>query len=175
MDATLPDVEMSDPGLVERLSLIASKEALESVGARVEDLADPDVRAVVIRADHPELDRALREGKGELIVDGEPISIRLHLTMHQVLANQLADNDPPEVFLTAQRLLACYERHELLHMLAAPIIEQIHATLHDGEEYDRERHLAALAALPGSWKRRRTHRTLKRNDPRGRHTARRRR
>ncbi len=176
MDATLPDVEMSDAGLVERLSLIASTEALESVGARVEDLVDLDVRAVVIRADHPELDRALREGKGELILDGEPISIRLHLTMHQVLANQLADNDPPEVFLTAQRLSASgYERHELLHMLAAPIAEQIHATLHDGEEYDRERHLAALAALPGPWKRRGTHRTLRRNDPRGRHTARRRR
>jgi hypothetical protein len=60
-------------------------------------------------------------------------------------------------------------------MLAAPIVEQIHATLHGGDGYDRERHLAALAALPGSWERRRGQRTLKREDPRGRHTARRRR
>jgi hypothetical protein len=134
------------------------------------------VRAVVIRADHPEFDRALRAGKDELIVDGEPMSISLHLTMHQVLANQLADDDPPEVYLTAQRLLASgYERHEVLHMLAAPIVEQIHTTVHDGAEYDRDRHLAALAGLPGSWERRRSQRTLKRADPRGRHTARRRR
>jgi hypothetical protein len=162
--------------LAERLSLIASGEALASIGAGVEDLVDPDVRAVAIRADHPELDRALREGKDAVIVDGEPISIRLHLTVHQVLASQLADDDPPEVHLTARRLLAAgYERHEVLHMLATPIVEQIHATLQGGEGYDRDRYLAALAALPGSSERRRGQRTLKREDPRGRHTARRRR
>ncbi len=165
-------METSSTGLTERLSLIAGEKALTIVGARLEDLVDPDVRAAVIRADHPELDRALHDGKeDELIVDDEPMSIRLHLTMHQVLANQLADNDPPEVYLTAQRLLASgYERHEVLHMLAAPIAEQIHATLHDGQEYDVGRHLAALAALPGSWGRGRTQRTPKHNDPRGRHT-----
>jgi hypothetical protein len=166
-------MEASNGGLIERLSLIAGAEALASIGVGVEDLADPDVRAVAIRADHPELDRALRDGKDELVVDSEPMSIRLHLTMHQVLANQLADDDPPEVYLTAQRLLAAgYKRHEVLHMLAAPMAEQIHATLHHGKGYDRDRHLAALAALPGSWDRRRTQRTLKRDDPRGRHTAR---
>lgn len=167
-------MEASNGGVTERLSLIASEEALASVGARVEDLADPDVRAVAIRADHPELDRALRNEEDELVVDGEPMSVRLHLTMHQVLANQLADDDAPEVYLTARRLLAAgYDRHEVLHMLAARIAEQIHATLHDDEEYDVDRHLAALAALPGSWERRRTQRTLKREDPGGRHTARR--
>ena len=88
-------MKASNGGFIERLSLIASDEALASVGARVEDLADPDVRAVAIRADHPELDRALANGEDELVVDGEPISIRLHLTMHQVLASQLADDDPP--------------------------------------------------------------------------------
>ena len=167
-------METSDPGLADRLSVIASEDALALVSARVEDLTDPDVRAVVIRADHPELDRALRDGKDELIVEGEPISIRLHLTMHQVLATQLAEDDPPEVYLTAQRLLAAgYQRHEVLHMLATPIVEQIHATMHAGEGYDRDRHLAALAALPGSWEQHRTQRTLKREDPAGRHTARR--
>jgi hypothetical protein len=169
-------MEASSGAVTERLSLIASEEALASVGARVEDLAHPDVRAVAIRADHPELDRALRGGEDELVVDGEPMSIRLHLTMHQVLANQLADDDPPDVYLTAVRLLAAgYERHEVLHMLAAPIAEQMHATLHAGEEYDLDRHLDALAALPGSWERQRTQQTLRRKDPGGRHTARRRR
>ena len=169
-------METSDTGLTKRLSLIASEKSLESVGAPVEDLVDPDVRAVVVRADHPELDRALREGRDELIVDGEPMSVRLHLTMHQVLANQLADDEPPELYVTAKRLLASgYERHEVLHMLAAPIAEQIHATLRAGEEYNLDRHVAALAAPPGSWERQRTQRTLKREDPGGRQTARRRR
>ncbi|MGZ6639009.1 MAG: hypothetical protein ACXVH3_34990 [Solirubrobacteraceae bacterium] len=48
-------METSGTGLTGRLSLIASEKALASVGARLEDLVDPDVRAVVIRADHPEL------------------------------------------------------------------------------------------------------------------------
>ena len=169
---------MEDSGsrAAQRLALIASDEALASLGARREDLEDPDVRAVAIRADHPELDRALREGREAVLVDGEPMNARLHLTIHQVLATQLADDDPPEVYLTACRLLGLgYERHEVLHMLAAPIAEQIHATVQGGEGYDRERHLAALQALPGSWQRRRGQRTLGRQDPRGRHTVRRRR
>jgi Domain of unknown function (DUF1841) len=156
-----------------RLALIAGDRALASFGGRVEDLDDPDVRAVAIRADHPELDRALREGREEVIVDGEPVSVRLHLTIHEVLANQLSDDDPPEVYVTACRLLASgYERHEVLHMLSAPIAEQILATVKGGEGYDRERHLAALRALPGSWERRRDQRSRKRADPWGRHTAR---
>lgn len=169
-------MDAADATVSERLALIASDRALASVDARAEDLADPDVRAVVIRADHPELDRALRDGRDEIKVNGEPVSVRLHLQMHQVLATQLADDDPPEVFVTAQRLLAAgYERHEVLHMLTAPIAEQIFATLSDGEPYDRARHLAELQALPGSWERQRGQRSLKRTDPKGRHAARRRR
>jgi len=169
-------MDAADATVSERLALIASDRALASVDARAEDLADPDVRAVVIRADHPELDRALRDGRDEITVNDEPVSVRLHLQMHQVLATQLADDDPPEVFVTAQRLLAAgYERHEVLHMLTAPIAEQIFATLSDGEPYDRARHLAELQALPGSWERQRGQRSLKRTDPKGRHAARRRR
>lgn len=167
-------MESSDAS--ERLALIASDRALADVDVGREDLADPDVRAVVIRADHPELDRALREGQDEVQVDGEPVSIRLHLQMHQVLATQLVDDEPPEVFQTARRLLAAgYERHEMLHMLAAPVSNQIYAMLSGGEPYDRARHIAELEALPDSWERQRAQGSLKRPDPHGRHTARRRR
>jgi hypothetical protein len=112
------------------------------------------VRAVVIRADHPEPEHALPNGQDEVIVDGMPVSIRLHLIMHEMVASELAGDDPPGVYLTAQRLLAAaYKRHELLHMLAAPIAEQIQATLQGGAGYDRRWHLAALAALPESYER----------------------
>jgi hypothetical protein len=53
------------------------------------------VRAVVIRADHPEPEHALRNGLHELIVDGMPVSIRLHLIMHDMVASELAGDDPP--------------------------------------------------------------------------------
>jgi hypothetical protein len=81
--------------------------------------------------------------------DGQPISIRLHFALHEIVANQLADDDPAEVFQTARRLLdAGYNRHEVLHMLAAPMAEQIFATVATGEGYERERHIEALQALP---------------------------
>jgi hypothetical protein len=156
--------------------MVASNEALAQIGARVEDLADPDVRAAAIRADHPDLQTALREGLDEVVIDGQPMSIRLHFAMHEILANQLADDDPPEVYETAARLrVAGYGRHEVLHMLAAPLAEQIFATVTNGEGYDRQRHIAALDDLPRSWERRRGQRALAREDPSGRHAARRRR
>jgi hypothetical protein len=166
----------SSATLTERLRMVAGEEALAQIGARVEDLADPEVRAAAIRADHPDLERALREGLDEVVIDGEPVSIRLHFAMHEILANQLADNDPPEVYATAVRLREDgYGRHEVLHMVAAPLAAQILATVTNGEGYDRERHIAALQDLPRSWEQRRGQRTLARKNPSGRHAARRRR
>jgi len=34
----------------------------------------------------------------EMVVNGEPFSPRLHITMHQVVANQLIADDPPETW-----------------------------------------------------------------------------
>ena len=79
------------------------------------------------------------------------MNIRLHVAMHEVVAKQLADDDPPEVYETARRLLdAGYDRHEVLHMLARPMASHIHATLTDKQPYDHARHVAALRALPAS-------------------------
>jgi hypothetical protein len=64
------------------------------------------------------------------------------------------------VWETAVRLLdAGYERHEILHMLGRPVSDQVWAALHDERPYDRERHVAALRALPGSWEQERVTRT----------------
>jgi hypothetical protein len=53
------------------------------------------VRAVVIRGDHPELEHALRNGQDEVIVDGMPVSIRLELIMHEMVATELATTTRP--------------------------------------------------------------------------------
>jgi hypothetical protein len=116
------------------------------------DLADPDERALLIRAAHPELDPELET----MIVDGREMNPRLHLTVHEIVATQLADDDPPEVWATAQRLRRLgYGRHEILHMLGAAMTPQLWAALHDQREYDLDAHRAALAALPDSWERER--------------------
>ena len=136
------------------------------------DRADPDDRHFLILAEHPELARAIREDMDEVVVSGNPVNPRLHVTLHEIVANQLWDDDPPEAWHTAQRLLGLgYERHEVLHMLCRAVAGQVWSALEEGDVYDRTRYLGALEALPGSWEAERPRRhtmTLPRGKPRGR-------
>lgn len=121
------------------------------------DPRDPDERRLLIEAEHPELAEAL-EGGGDdvLVVDGEEMNPRLHLTIHEVVATQLWENDPPEAWQTARRLLELgYERHEILHMLGSALVPQLWRVLADRKPADHEAYLRDLAALPGSWERQR--------------------
>jgi uncharacterized protein DUF1841 len=114
------------------------------------DPTDADDRALLIAAAHPELDTEAEAA----LVDGNEINPRLHLTMHEIVATQIVDDDPPEVWMTAQRLRKLgYGRHEVLHMLGAAMTQQLWGALHDQRDYDLEAHRAALAALPESWER----------------------
>jgi len=116
------------------------------------DPTDPDERSVLIHLAHPTLDDAIDRGDDELIVDGRAMNPRLHLIIHEVVATQIIDGDPPEMFETAERLTAAgRDRHDVLHMLGSTVSEQIWSATHDRRPYDRAAHLAALAALPGSW------------------------
>jgi hypothetical protein len=144
----------------QRRRFVADPDVLVALGVAFEQLSDPDVRSLVIRHEHPEFEEALQEGRREIEgVDG-PMNPRLHLAMHEIVATQLWDDSPPEVWDTAVRLLeAGYERHEILHMLGGLVSDQVWEALHDKRPYDRERHVAALRALPGSWERERTAKT----------------
>jgi hypothetical protein len=83
--------------------------------------------------------------------------------MHEIVATQLWDDDPPEVWATAARLLdSGYDRHEILHMLAAPVAQQVWGTLHEERLYDRAVHVAALQGLRGSWEQQRAARAAAR-------------
>jgi hypothetical protein len=114
------------------------------------DPADPDERSFLIRAEHPELAGALEREEDEVAVDG--VNPRLHLTIHEIIATQLWDNDPPEVWQTAKRLIAAdYERHEILHMLGSALTSEIWHVLSERRPDDGDRYLDALAALPASW------------------------
>jgi len=116
------------------------------------DPTDPDERLVLIRLAHPALDDAIERGDDELIVDGLVMNPRLHLVIHEVVATQIIDGDPPKMFETAARLIADgRDRHDVLHMLGSTVSGQIWSATHDGRPFDRAAHIAALAALPGSW------------------------
>jgi hypothetical protein len=93
------------------------------------DHLDPDDendRRVLIEAEHPQYAAAL-EDDGEVTgPDGSPINPRLHITVHEVLANQLWADDPPELRQSAQRLTAAgYARHEVLHVLCSVVTSDL--------------------------------------------------
>ena len=138
----------------DRRRFVVAPDALAALDLTFEQLSDPDVRAVVIRQEHPEFEQTLRDGRRE--IEGSegsegPINPRLHLKLHEVVATQLWDDSPPEVWETAVRLLDMgYGRHEILHMLARPVSDEIWEALHEERPYDHVRHVGALHALPGS-------------------------
>ena len=120
------------------------------------DPNDEDDRRMLILAEHPELHRAIEAGLTEIHVKGRTINPALHLAMHEIVANQLWADDPPEVWQTATRLLASgYERHEVLHMLGSVVSDDVYQILHDQDTPYLDKTRAALAALPDSWERQR--------------------
>jgi hypothetical protein len=142
---------------LERRRFVADADVLAALDMSIDGLVDPDARSYAIRREHPELEDALKRGAEKVDLGFGPFNPRLHLTMHEIVATQLWDDDPPEVWETAVRLReAGYERHEILHMLGRPVSDQVWSALHDHKPYDRARHVAALRALPGSWERERS-------------------
>ena len=125
---------------------------LDGIDLSLLDPADEDDRRLLIEAEHPELQRAIEDGRREIHTGGQAVSPVLHIAMHEVVANQLWHDDPAEVWETAQRLSADgYERHEVLHMLASVVSGEVYETLRGGQPADMARFREGLAALPGTW------------------------
>ncbi|MGO9080225.1 MAG: DUF1841 family protein, partial [Streptosporangiaceae bacterium] len=115
------------------------------------DPGDEDERALLIEARHPELADALRSDD-DVIAGGEPVSPRLHMAMHQVVANQLLAGDPPETWQAVQRLagLGC-DWHSIMHMIAALITEDVCRALQEHRRPDPAAYARRLSGLPGDW------------------------
>jgi hypothetical protein len=127
-------------------------EVIGDIDLALLDPEDEDDRRILIEADHPELAEAIEEEKlGPFDVDGE-VNPRLHLAVHEVVANQIWADEPAVTWATAQRLTEQgYERHEVLHMLASAVAKQLWATMSEGRPLDVDAFSAALDALPESW------------------------
>jgi hypothetical protein len=99
--------------------------------------SDPDERALLIKGEHPELHEVLADPDFDPKAVG--FSPRFHLTMHEVIANQLWDNDPPEVWQAAQRLRdQGVDRHNILHALLEVMVTHMHPVLADKKPFDTE-------------------------------------
>lgn len=98
-------------------------------GEEVElDPADEDQRELLILAEHPEYRAVLADPMSDELVEGA--NPRLHVALHQVIANQLWDDTPPEVWQAARRLLAQgHDRHAILHALAYELSHELYPAL----------------------------------------------
>lgn len=116
------------------------------------DPGDRDERRMLIEAEHPEFASALERDDDLVIIDGEEVNPRLHLTLHEIVVQQLWDDDPPEAWRTAKRLMAAgYERHEVVHMLGSALVPQLWRAVAKGKASSNEEYLDALSRLPQSW------------------------
>ena len=101
------------------------------------DLDDPDGREELLR----------REGPPDPEEDAD--QYRARLLVWQVIANQVADDDPPDVWAAAQRMMASgVSRGHALRQISVAFAPRLLAALEDHEEYYDEAYRQALAALP---------------------------
>lgn len=115
------------------------------------DPADEDELGFLIEAMHPEFAEAL-QSHSDLIVHGEPVNPRLHVTLHQVVANQLLADDPPETWQAVQRLSALgYDWHNIMHMISGLVSDDLYHAFAEHRKFDRADYAARLTGLPGDW------------------------
>jgi hypothetical protein len=94
------------------------------------DPADEDERAELISLAHPELAAAIDAGKEVVVIGGEAVNPRLHLLMHQVVADRLLHDDPPEDWLAFEALLERgIDAHEAQHAVGRQFVEEMLAKL----------------------------------------------
>jgi hypothetical protein len=90
------------------------------------DPADHDDRAELIRIAHPEMSAAIEAGEEVVVIGGEAVNPRLHLLTHQVVAERLLHDDPPEDWLAFEALLEHgVDAHEAQHAIGRRFIEEL--------------------------------------------------
>jgi hypothetical protein len=118
------------------------------------DPGDADERRLLIEGEHPEYHAALTDPG----FDGEfdDVNPRLHIAIHEVVANQLWEDDPAEAWRAAKRLRdAGVGRHDILHQLGRVVTGQLYGALTDRQAVDLAAYKQALDALrPPSARRR---------------------
>lgn len=157
-ESAVSEEEMTDsrfdaPGLADRRSWAVppGHGIYRGLDLELLDLGNEDECRFLIEAQHPEFADALRSDE-DVIVDGEPVNPRLHVAMHQVVANQLLADDPPETWQAVQRLAGLgYDWHNIMHMISELVSDYIWLARTEGRTFDPKDYARRLAELPGDW------------------------
>jgi len=140
-----------DPGDRRSWAIPPAHGTYQELDLQMLDPGDEDGRALLLEALHPEFADALH-GDGDVIIDGEPVNPRLHVAMHQVVANQLLADDPPETWQTVQRLAALgYDWHNIMHMIASLVTEDVYGVLKEHRTPSPAAYARRLSELPSDW------------------------
>lgn len=116
------------------------------------DPADSEDRQLLIAFEHPKLDEAIGSGVQEVVVDGQVMSPTMHLTLHEIVANQIWDGEPDVTWRTAERLTELgYERHDVLHMIAWVVGLELRESLKNRRLHRPDLLAERLEGLPASW------------------------
>ena len=90
------------------------------------DPADEGERAELIRLAHPEMSAAIDAGEEVVVTGGEAVNPRLHLLMHQVVADRLLRDDPSEDWFMFNALLERgVDSHEAQHAIGRRLVEEL--------------------------------------------------
>jgi hypothetical protein len=127
--------------------------AMPSFGTRIGeedyprlDPGDPDERRLLIEGEHPQYHGALGDPAFDGEIDG--VNPRLHIAIHEVVANQLWEDDPAEAWGAAKRLHdAGVDRHDVLHQLGSVVAAHLRGALTHRQAVDPAAYRQGLDAL----------------------------
>jgi hypothetical protein len=87
-----------------------------------------------------------------MVVDGEPFNRRLHITLHQIVADQLLADKPPQTWQTVQRRAGLgYDWHNIMHMIARLASDDIYQATSEQKPFGLRDYAQRLSELPGDW------------------------
>ncbi len=67
----------------------------------------------------------------------------------EAIENQMRDSTPPETNLTFERLISQgHSKEEVMKMIGCALTSELFGIMKEGREYDEERYVKALRALP---------------------------
>ena len=73
----------------------------------------------------------------------------LQNAIHAIVKNQMRDGTPPETKQTYDRLMAAgHSREETMRLIGCAVTTEIFDVLKENQNYDEQRYIAALEALP---------------------------